>query len=80
MNRNALPAIFPVEFSLDGADVVFPARNVPASIAGNVVCIFAEGDGWSVSVTGAALVEGDVVYVSTAVIDGECYSAASVAQ
>jgi hypothetical protein len=80
MNRNALPAIFTIDIRLDGREIVFPVRHLPPALPGSVVCVQAEGDGWSVSVTGAAIVDGASAYVATDLMQGERYSAASLAQ
>jgi hypothetical protein len=83
LNLNAMPAVFPISFTLDDNEVVFrvePGTKLADAIAGNVVCIQTEGDGWSVSIHGQALVDGAWVRVATHVVSGERYSAASVAQ
>ena len=65
LSLNALPVIFTVNFALDGADVVFRTRpdgKLKAALAGQVVSFQADRldekghFGWSVSVTGQALV------------------------
>ncbi|HVT77065.1 MAG TPA: pyridoxamine 5'-phosphate oxidase family protein, partial [Acidimicrobiales bacterium] len=66
LSLNALPVIFTVNFALDGGDgVVFrtrPGTKLTSAIAGNVVCFQADclddaGEfGWSVNITGQALV------------------------
>jgi hypothetical protein len=77
MNHNALPAIFTIDLAVEGNEVVF--RAPPGTkIAGNVVCVHADGDGWSVSVTGEALVEDGFARVALELVSGQ--SAASVAQ
>jgi nitroimidazol reductase NimA-like FMN-containing flavoprotein (pyridoxamine 5'-phosphate oxidase superfamily) len=83
LNLNALPAVFPVRFHLEIDEVVFrvePHSKVADAIAGNVVCVQTDGDDWSVSVTGQALIDGSVVRVAAEVVTGERYSAASLAQ
>ena len=83
LNVNAMPAIFPINYVLEVDEVVFridPRSKLAGAIAGNVVCIQMEADGWSVSVHGQALVDGPWVRVVAELVSAEPYSAASFAQ
>lgn len=61
LSLNAMPVIVTVDFAVDGDDLSFrtqPGTKLADALAGNVVCFQAEDAGWSLNVTGTALVEG----------------------